>query len=834
MSLDQFTFAFTVDNYVHNRDIAGLNAVTGLVLEIDPISNSPAVQTGRILFSTNDIIINRANSLKGVIAIKTDTDISALVVATQAYLSGLASYTAPYEASNNKLLASLGIMGSLSYQGVWNATTNIPTLASGVGSANNYHLVNVAGTTNLDGINDWEVNDWAIFNGVAWQKLDNSELVQSVNSKTGVVVLSYADVGAEQAFSKNTAFNKNFGILASDVCPGIVAGLNDSKIIYVDKNRSDSYTANGSILYPYKGIQAAINASTSGTVIKIAPGSYLENITLIAGIYLVADTKTAVSIVGKLTVDYTGTSIIHNIILSAFASTIIDFVGAGSQKLWLKNCNINQTGATVNHAINLINSNSNSELQIFGDIVNVANTSSGNRAIYSSALYQGSVGIEKTCIRIADNIDNVAVELNGSTKYYHTQEEIKGTVIVNTLATCTLSLIGLYSTTQPVLTTNSAGATVVNSCAVSTAVSPAIAGAGIIASVGVVYINIGMGMAATLNGGYGSAILNASSLSLNGSLGTAITTVTANATLREEHSTVLCNHATSLVIRPPQASTCTGRVYNVVNISPTGNVVIDPYVAELINGLSTYTIYNKYEGVVIQSNGTGWNIISEINKSKQLNRVSIATDMSDISLASSYWSKTQAGTGAGSGILEGRYEIELGTTIASRMGYRLNTLDTLLPLWDRDPTYACQAATFMIEYPTPSDTYNIWLGIGSNGDRPSISIKFVGYLLTVVAGTPVLYAVNNNGAGGAATNILAGLNIFNAHNFAFQMKSGEYIKFIVDGVLKATHTTYLPTGAKDTNGHLFVYLIDRTDSGAAGATNLKFGFTNASLHYNLL
>jgi hypothetical protein len=75
--------------------------------------------------------------------------------------------------------------GALSYQGTWNASTNTPTLTSSVGTLNNYYLVSVAGSTNLNGITDWNVGDWAIFNGSVWQKVDNSEVVYVSNVATG-------------------------------------------------------------------------------------------------------------------------------------------------------------------------------------------------------------------------------------------------------------------------------------------------------------------------------------------------------------------------------------------------------------------------------------------------------------------------------------------------------------------------------------------------------------------------------------------------------------------------------------------------------------------------
>lgn len=83
-----------------------------------------------------------------------------------------------------------GLLGSAIYQGTWNASTNTPTLTSGAGTRGYYYIVNVAGSTNLDGITDWKVGDWAIFDGTAWQKVDNTDAVTSVNGQTGAVSLT--------------------------------------------------------------------------------------------------------------------------------------------------------------------------------------------------------------------------------------------------------------------------------------------------------------------------------------------------------------------------------------------------------------------------------------------------------------------------------------------------------------------------------------------------------------------------------------------------------------------------------------------------------------------
>ena len=117
--------------------------------------------------------------------------------------AGVANGVATLDGSGTVPISQLpaAVLGSLSYQGTWNATTNTPTLTSSVGTKGYYYVVNVAGTTNLNGITDWQVGDWAVYNGTAWQKIDNTDAVTSVNGYTGTVVLTYSDVGAFPATS---------------------------------------------------------------------------------------------------------------------------------------------------------------------------------------------------------------------------------------------------------------------------------------------------------------------------------------------------------------------------------------------------------------------------------------------------------------------------------------------------------------------------------------------------------------------------------------------------------------------------------------------------------
>lgn len=71
------------------------------------------------------------------------------------------------------------VLGGLKYQGTWDATTVAPTAGEGF-----YYIVSVAGTTDLDGETDWQINDWAVSNGTTWSKIDNTQSVQVVTGNS--------------------------------------------------------------------------------------------------------------------------------------------------------------------------------------------------------------------------------------------------------------------------------------------------------------------------------------------------------------------------------------------------------------------------------------------------------------------------------------------------------------------------------------------------------------------------------------------------------------------------------------------------------------------------
>ena len=118
---------------------------------------------------------------------------------------------------NNKIAL---IPAGLVFQGTWNASTNTPTLTSGSGTTGNFYIVSVAGSTNLDGITDWKVGDWAVFieQGVndQWEKIDNSSVLDGFG--TGGSVAGWAGSG-----TSNTLTNSPITFSGNDISvPGDV------------------------------------------------------------------------------------------------------------------------------------------------------------------------------------------------------------------------------------------------------------------------------------------------------------------------------------------------------------------------------------------------------------------------------------------------------------------------------------------------------------------------------------------------------------------------------------------------------------------------------------
>jgi hypothetical protein len=200
----------------------------------------------------------------------------------------------------------INVIGSLVYKGTWDAATNTPTLASGVGNKGDYYVVSVPGSTNLDGITDWQVNDIAVFNGSAWQKIDNTDAVLSVNGQVGTVVLTAPDVGA----TANTTYvlagtgmagggqltgNVTINLANTAVAPGTYGTASQVSEITVDAQGRITSAANVAIAIANSAVSGLGTMSIQNADNVAITGGSVSSVTIDGGSYANANITSVVA-----------------------------------------------------------------------------------------------------------------------------------------------------------------------------------------------------------------------------------------------------------------------------------------------------------------------------------------------------------------------------------------------------------------------------------------------------------------------------------------------------------------------------------------------------------
>ncbi len=150
-------------------------------------------------------------------AAKTPADLGAVSAAILAMPSGVATLDSEGKVPVEQLPQS--ILGSLIYQGVWNAATNSPAIANGTGIKGHYYKVSTPGNTTIDGVANWTAGDLIVFDGTTWDQVQGgSSDVVSVAGRVGVVTLAVADVsGAASSVSLQSETSSRVAAFAAEV-----------------------------------------------------------------------------------------------------------------------------------------------------------------------------------------------------------------------------------------------------------------------------------------------------------------------------------------------------------------------------------------------------------------------------------------------------------------------------------------------------------------------------------------------------------------------------------------------------------------------------------------
>lgn len=125
----------------------------------------------------------------------------------------------------------------LQYKGAWNASTNTPTIADGIGNNGDFYKVSVAGTQNLgSGSIDFTLGDEVRYNeslGV-WQKFD-----------TGVTYTAPSNLQREEVSGIKNSSNTVFTISHTPIANSLNLYLNGQLL---REGLSDDYTISGSTI----------------------------------------------------------------------------------------------------------------------------------------------------------------------------------------------------------------------------------------------------------------------------------------------------------------------------------------------------------------------------------------------------------------------------------------------------------------------------------------------------------------------------------------------------------------------------------------------------------
>lgn len=297
-------------------------SVNGLLSSADK-TKLDSVSSGATANSSDATLLNRGNHT-GTQTISTVTGLQAAIDAKEAIANkGVANGYAPLDSNSKVPLANIpdSVTGALNYQGTWNATTNTPTIPAAIsGNKGYYYKVSIAGTTDINGVSTWNVGDWIVSNGSAWERIQTQDTVTSVAGKIGVVTLVKSDVGLSNVDNTSDASKpissatqaaldgKASTAAATTGSAGLMSSSDKSKLDGIatgaTANSTDFYLLNrtnhsgSQSIQTITGLQASLDAKQP----ILTPG---------AGISIVSNT---ISVSGTISaVKQAGTAMLNNI-----------------------------------------------------------------------------------------------------------------------------------------------------------------------------------------------------------------------------------------------------------------------------------------------------------------------------------------------------------------------------------------------------------------------------------------------------------------------------------------------------------------------------------------
>ena len=242
----------------------GGTKLTGSIMSQDAFPNGTSITISGNLSTTGNLIA------PGVVTLGSGTNLITLASITK--LGGPIQDSSGFTGNLNQILianASGGLTwtnyaSGLVYLGTWDADDNNPGLSSSVGTNSTFYIVNVAGNSDLNGITDWKVGDWAIFVGVTgsggtWQKIDNSSVLTGQGTDNKIAMW-------EGGVNPSTSLTDS---LISQNSLATIVTVTGALTTTGDMNAGGSVTATANVSgvnVTASGDVSAVNVTTTGTV----------------------------------------------------------------------------------------------------------------------------------------------------------------------------------------------------------------------------------------------------------------------------------------------------------------------------------------------------------------------------------------------------------------------------------------------------------------------------------------------------------------------------------------------------------------------------------------